>query len=194
MEKEEMSAQPKIRKADDQPKEMRRRMATLIRSASGKDAQPEAVRAFEEFAAAHPEMIADVRLVSASIEGALEGMLTGGSAVSATFLDQEIKEVRAGLGYAEASEIERMMIDRVVLCWLRVLYAEWRLSILQSRTCAIRELELAERSLLLAHTRHIRAVEALARLSKLARSRKPTSYQIRAVEELARRRRDRKMS
>lgn len=99
----------------------------------------------------------------------------GCEAISAT-----ADAMRVGLGSATAPELERGLIEHVVLCWLRLQAVESRYTYAMGQS---QELAMAywwERRLTAAQGRYMRAVESLARVRRLTR---PSAVQINVGEQ-----------
>ena len=68
--------------------------------------------------------------------------------------------MRQDLGYEEASALDRLLIDQVVLCWLRLHYVEFHHTAISNRDHWERKLSATQR-------RYLRACETLARVRRL---------------------------
>ena len=75
--------------------------------------------------------------------------------------------MRDELGYQHASPLERLLIDQVVLCWLRMHCAEFSYTETFKKSRPPAESEYWERRLSGAQRRYLRACETLARIQKL---------------------------
>src|SRR6185436_10830185 len=65
--------------------------------------------------------------------------------------------------------LEQLMIARVVMCWLRLMYAENDKTSLMRISVRMDQIEHCDKELSRAHTRYVRSIEALARVRKLVR-------------------------
>lgn len=121
-----------------------------------------AVAAIQRQEAAKPS---ELRIVSHAIERMLTSNLVKDTGAN-SHLERETNSIRERLNYIRSPEIERLMIDRVVMTWLRLLVAE---SQMNSATCGgnPKILDAVDKLLLRANTRFIRSVEALAKLRRL---------------------------
>ena len=75
--------------------------------------------------------------------------------------------VRNGLGYEGASQLEQLLIDHAVLCWLRLQDVEWSYSLAMERSLPLTEADYWDRHLSAAQRRYLRACETLARVRRL---------------------------
>jgi len=67
--------------------------------------------------------------------------------------------------------MERLLIEQVVLCWLRMFVTEQRYTnIVEGAKLTMREADFWERRLSAVQRRYLRACETLARVRKLVRS------------------------
>jgi hypothetical protein len=76
--------------------------------------------------------------------------------------------MRIDLGFDDAPEIERLLIDRIVLTWLHLQHVEYRRSAQWSTgDSSHARLSFYDRATERAQADHVRAITALARLRKL---------------------------
>jgi len=75
--------------------------------------------------------------------------------------------VRNGLGYEGATQLEQLLIDHAVLCWLRLQDVEWSYSLAMERSLPLSQADFWDRHLSSAQRRYLRACETLARVRRL---------------------------
>lgn len=121
-----------------------------------------------QFIADNPDMVADLQSLAESTKfDLLKAVVTDkGLRILA---EKEIDAMQERLAKGGASPIEQLMIDTVLLCWLRVQYAESFRTGLMRGGALMAHLEFAEKALNHAHNRYRRALTSLARLQKLTR-------------------------
>ena len=90
------------------------------------------------------------------------------------FIQESVKAgseyICRSLGYDDAPEIERLLIEQVVLCWLRLnLLEATYTAVRDQQTMAIDQANFLEKRLDYAQRRYLRACETLARVRKIAR-------------------------
>ena len=128
----------------------------------------EAVVRFREALRERPEVWRLLGNVVEQARGELLRAVSPGSMGMQEMARLKAEELSRELGYAEAPPLERVLIDQVTLTWVHL----YTIQVLYSRKLGERHtLELArhyERRLSAAQRRHLRAVEALARVRKLA--------------------------
>ena len=71
------------------------------------------------------------------------------------------------LGYDDASALERMLIENIVLCWLRLHERELRLESIMKGEPTGDQVEYYERRLSDAQRRYLRAIETLTKVRRL---------------------------
>lgn len=83
---------------------------------------------------------------------------------SALVLREEVEGMRQRMGYEEASEIEKLLIERVLLSWLRMTYAE-KVFVRErtKETSLLVHQEFTDRQSLRAHNLYMRSIDALNR-------------------------------
>jgi len=80
---------------------------------------------------------------------------------------QRAEMVRTGLGYEGATQLEQLLIDHAVLCWLRLQDVERGYSSAMERSMSLGEADFWDRHLAAARRRYLRACETLARVRRL---------------------------
>lgn len=79
--------------------------------------------------------------------------------------------MRNELGYKNGSSLERLLIDQVFLCWLRLHHIELCYSVATREGYSVAHVDYWERRLSAAQRRYLRACETLARVRRLLRPR-----------------------
>lgn len=85
-------------------------------------------------------------------------------------LEKGCEVQRAELGYEQAPALEKLLIEHVVLCWLRWTLVENHYTGALQGSTSINEADYWERKLSASQRRYLRAAETLARVRKLART------------------------
>jgi hypothetical protein len=78
----------------------------------------------------------------------------------------KMEQIKTDLGYDSAPEFERLLIDQIALCWLRVGEAEAMYSQIMSATHKSDKAEYAEKRLTACMSRYTRSLESLARMRR----------------------------
>lgn len=82
-------------------------------------------------------------------------------------IKRQLKAMRDNLGWNEASELEKLLIRQVCLCWLNVHITEVRRHDTIRGQHSMREGLYWEKALLAAQKRYLKAVETLGRMQKI---------------------------
>jgi hypothetical protein len=83
--------------------------------------------------------------------------------------EEQADQARDELGFENAPMLEKMMIEHIVLCWLRLAVAELQFSAVTAHGGTLAQIEHHQRRVGAAQKRFTRASESLARVRKLAR-------------------------
>jgi len=90
-------------------------------------------------------------------------------------LEVGLSEIRRELGYPDAPMLERMLIDQVALCWLRLGIVELHHAAGTTGSIGIPQADYLNRALSSAQRGYLRAIETLARVRRLLR---PSAVQV----------------
>jgi hypothetical protein len=88
---------------------------------------------------------------------------------SSILIGHEYKAMIKNLSLEGDGPLEQLLVTRVVMCWLRLMYAENYKTDLMRANTTWSHIESADKELSRAHTRYVRSIEALARVRKLVR-------------------------
>jgi hypothetical protein len=108
---------------------------------------------------------------------------TGGGVGSAKLIRHETEAMIKNLTLESDGPLERLMVTRVVMTWLRLMYAENDKSSLMRGGVRMDQIEHADKELTRAHARHIRSIEALARVRKLVKIAEMAEIQSQLLKE-----------
>jgi hypothetical protein len=142
------------------------RLSILVEKANrGKDNGPE-VKELRTFLNEHEELATRPKFVAYSLQRAIMLKVTPGAGDFELF-QREYEARRDDLGWKDASPLERLMIERVTLCWVRLLWCENYNAAYMKGGVVMREAEFADKQLARAHSRYVKALESLARLRQV---------------------------
>ncbi len=151
-----------------------RELKALIAKADKKDAKPVDVAALRHALHEHPklwrvagDLAAQARLHTINQVDATPAMKES--------LRYGLEAMQRDLGYADAPLLERLLIEQVLLCWLRLNLDEYRYTTADTQGGTFAKLRYWEQRLAGSQARYVRAIDALARVRKLAR---PTPLQV----------------
>jgi hypothetical protein len=139
---------------------------------------PKQVKPLVEFIDAHPGLFKQMSVVAYSIRQSLIRKICGEkSEGSAITLRGEYNALFDRLSTEDDTDMEKLMISRIAMSWLRVLSAEAACIVLMGSTGTFRELTIADKLLTRAHSRYVKSIESLARLRKLRANTKAANAQ-----------------
>ena len=86
-------------------------------------------------------------------------------------VEAQINNMRIEMAYEESSVLERLLIDNIINCWLRLQWVEMLLSGQSNKEqVSLRIVEYWEKRLSASQRRYLRVCETLARVRKLTRN------------------------
>ena len=113
-----------------------------------------------------PELWNDSRVLAHQVEKAWMNALSGQDLLSKEIIDREVQGLRAQLLGTHPTPLEKLLVDRICVCWLAVQHSELH----AARRCNERAVVLTaseEHRLDKVHHRFLTAVRELARVRKL---------------------------
>ena len=141
-------------------------VAEAFEKADSEDATPEDSRRLLALLHEHPRALGfTLDMPGAAIEVVLRQMKT--SEAYRALMHERLDWLRKSLGGAEVSQIERLLIDQVVLCYLRMNMTEQNYENAMRDGCSFATGSFWERKLSTVQYRYLRAIETLARVRKL---------------------------
>lgn len=97
---------------------------------------------------------------------------------------EHCSQMREGLGYDGASMLEQMLIEHIIVCWLRLHDAELRFEGLRREGMTTEQGLYWERKLSANQRRFLRSVETLARVRRLLKDPPPSTMAILLKQQL----------
>jgi hypothetical protein len=117
------------------------------------------------------------------VEASLLEVLFGSNALAREAFRHQLDVQRAELGLAEATPLEKVLIQRVVLTWLQVHQADLEVAgMLQNKGGATHAISCAQKRQQQAHQRWLSSIKTLATVRKLLR---PTPSPVEVATRLA---------
>ena len=142
------------------------RLAVFIEAANrGKENGPE-VKALRKFLDDNKDLAKQYQVFAFSVRHAVMRKITQENG-HFELLEREYETRRDDLGWVEAGPVERLLIERIMLCWLRLLWVENYSGSFMQSGAYIKESEYADKLLNRAHSRYVKAVESLAKLRQV---------------------------
>jgi hypothetical protein len=154
----------------------------LLDAVDTEDPDPKEVAQFQRLLDERPEIWSIFADANKFVQDKIIGSLLGGR-VSELSARKGADVVRDELGYENVSQLERLLIDHLVTCWLRLQDVEWRYQtiVCGSESRPIYQVDWWERRLSATQRRYLRACETLARVRKLTRGTRPVQVNIAAA-------------
>jgi hypothetical protein len=143
-------------------------LKAILERANAGDATvlPQLKRAFDE----HPELVAVFGDIVQHAKQALLTLAAGKCLTAREAISRQMDELRTRLAATAATELERLLLDRVCVSWLWVYHADVNLAErVLADAGASPAGQAAQRRLDAAHRRFLSGVKALAVLQKLVR-------------------------
>ena len=152
-----------VKKAVPTPAELRE----IVKKADKKNAKREDVQALRDLLAQLPALADSmVPLTDGVYDAVIDSMYPSTPATKA-MMYQTAKNRCNDLGYAEASPMEKMLIDAVVLAWLRYTQVERSAAAVWGRSHNTPEGQYWDKRLSAAQRRYLRAIETLTRVRRM---------------------------
>jgi hypothetical protein len=167
-----ISFSPSVKKAKRLSKVIDRdqayELAEIVQRAYKPKPDPKDIQELQKWLEEYPEVWTFVFDMAQLIEGNLIKRIIPDQAAHLA-LEKNVDEIRTDLGYEDAPQLERMLIDSIVVSWLRYQWTEYRLMAYtgpsEGTTSAI---AFWEKRLSVAQGRYLKACETLAKVRKLS--------------------------
>ena len=159
-------------------------LQTIVCSLTDKaNRDPKQVQPLVDFISEHPGLFQQVSVVGYSIRQSLIRKVCGEKSEGTSIaLLGEYQALFDRLSEEDDTDIEKLMITRIAMSWLRVLAAEAACIVLMGSTGTFREFNIADKLLTRAHNRYVKSIESLARLRKLRANIKAANAQATILE------------
>jgi hypothetical protein len=82
-------------------------------------------------------------------------------------VEMHCDHMRKELGHEDGTQAEKMLIEHIITCWLRVQDVELRYEMIRKDNPTINQMDHWERRLTLAQHRYLKAIETLAKVRRL---------------------------
>ncbi len=137
----------------------------LFRQAEGGDET--VLPALREALDKGPELASICGDLASSAERALIQEMAGKNLLLQEAVLHKLKIMRAELAGPSSTPLEKIMVERVVTCWLAVQHAEMLVAQQTFGKVTVQQVELYQRRLDRSHKRYLSAIRALAQIRKL---------------------------
>jgi hypothetical protein len=152
------------------PEGMARELVELVGRCYQKNPDKKDLRELEKYLKKHPQLYNAIFNLNKVVQGELIGNITKRRAGHMS-IESNIAHMRKGLAYEQSPTLEKLLIDNVINCWLRLQWVELHLTGQSNRDhVGIPVIEYWERRMSANQRRYLRAIETLARVRKLTRN------------------------
>jgi len=138
----------------------------LLDAVDTKKPDPHAVAELRSYLQAMPDLCVALGDTTLHLQNRLVDRIAP-HPVNQIALRQQTTAVRDGLGRQGAPQLEQLLIDHAVLCWLRLQDVELSYSSAMDRSLSLDQADYWDRHLSAAQRRYLRALETLARVRRL---------------------------
>jgi hypothetical protein len=170
MEAKAMNPIPQVSQNADK---IRQQFHSLLTKVNKECPQPAEIQAFKDLLYNNKEMElwkTVIGMGELAESQALDTILSGSGQGMRECWRQRLQAMRADLGFAESSALERLLIQQVTLCWLNLNLTEYRLTNVMKQSISFACGIYWEKRLTAAQRRFTRACETLARVRRLSRN------------------------
>jgi hypothetical protein len=137
----------------------------LYKKANKGKSQTEDVKELKAFIDENPDLITNsIGLAHMAMQDLIEGLFK--TETERTMIEAELDRMKIEFGYTQASVIERMLFDTVLISWVRVQYLEGDYNRMFKEGMWDNQARFYTQLLNAAHQRFMRAVDTLGRLKK----------------------------
>jgi hypothetical protein len=143
-----------------------RELIALVHAVDKKKPDPKAVAELQSCLDTMPELCLILGDTTSHLQRRLIERLSPSRSAQMA-IQTQATAVRNGLGYEGATQLEQLLIDHAVLCWLRLQDAERGYSSAMERSLPLSLADYWDRHLAAAQRRYLRACETLARTRRL---------------------------
>jgi hypothetical protein len=133
-----------------------------------------------EFLQENPDIVGNLQSVSVTIRESLVEKFIAGDG-SRLLVKKYMDELEDRLRGDEPTPIEKLLIEAVLFCWLRLQHAENAKTLLMNEEHRFIDMEFADKMLSKAHSRYLRALTALAKVQDLNAREKKKGIKLKKV-------------
>jgi hypothetical protein len=153
------------------PQKLGEEFADLVARCYKNKPAKEDIKALRKWLEEKPEFYKAVFDLSDVVTGqTIAGMIGEKDVTTKSFVVAQIKAMKKDFGYQQAPILEKLLVENIVLAWLRYLYAEYQLTTRMQTDATYTNNEHWEKRTSAAQRRYLRAIETLARVRKLTRN------------------------
>jgi hypothetical protein len=150
----------------DKPLPVSERIIVLQSLAQLANRNPKKLEALQTYLNENPDLCDKISLLANSVKSSLLEKIVE-DAGSRLLIREELDQLKKRLTNEESTPLERLLIDAVLMCWLRFQQAESYRNSVMGAGHTFTHVEYADKMLTRTHNRYLKAIESLARLRRL---------------------------
>jgi hypothetical protein len=135
---------------------------------------PERIPEFRAYLKDHPELHQYIKSLAAVVKKQLLEKLVKNDG-DRLLLETQIQHLQQNLCRPKPSAAETLLVEAVMMCWLRVQHAELYRTSTMSAGVTFKEIEFAEKVLTQSYSRYTRALAHLAKVQRLSLPKQETT-------------------
>ena len=139
-----------------------KKFATLVRKTQKDKPRQKDIEALRVHLGAHPELWRIAGDIAQHAFVKLVDVVSGDQEALRASLKAGQSAMRKELGFPQASALERLLIDRVILCWLRLHHVDFRYTVALGNSIPLAQANYWESRLSAAQHRFLQACQSLA--------------------------------
>jgi hypothetical protein len=161
--------QIRMNKINIAPEDANQLMSAVERAIKAKKPAKEDLQLIRKFLIARPDFSKAIFDGGAAIQNELiTNMIGGEQEVIKMAVEEYTLSIRDDMGYHDAPIIEKLIIENIVTCWLRLQHYEQQVAFRMQGSYSLSVLEFWERRLSMAQRRYLAACESLTRIRRMA--------------------------
>jgi len=137
------------------------------RAYKAKKPAKEDLQEIRNFLINRPQLCKAVFGLVEAVQGEIIKNMMGDQALTQIAIEEYVLSVREEMGYNDAPIMEKLIIENIIISWLRVYFCESQLSFRMSGQVSMSVLEFWERRLTVSQRRYLAACESLAKIRKM---------------------------
>jgi hypothetical protein len=148
--------------------EINKFLNAVDRAYAAKKPAPEDMDIIRQFLKDYPVLAKAVFPMAESTQDLIIKNLMGGQAVAETAVREQLLYIRDEMGYHDAPIMEKLLIEQIVTCWLRVQHCEGIIAFMMGKDKSATVLNFWENRLSMCQRRYLAACETLAKIRKMS--------------------------
>jgi hypothetical protein len=152
------------------------RLATMAQLAIAANKNPKKLCKLETFLNRNPDLREQIAFLVKTVRNGLLKSVAKERGGTQTVIIAEMEGMKESLMDDGSTPLELLLIEAVMLCWLRVQHAELYRTQVMGEGHPLAHYEFADKMLTRAHNRYLKAIETLAKLRRLNQQKRSDSF------------------